>query len=177
MGVRMVVGPRVVAFLWVITLASVAFYGCGKSPDVMYREGKALVGKPETQAEGMTALEKFVKKFPKDSRAPEVMLAIANIHLNAKQFPEAEAAYARLLEKYPKSIEAYNGLFLLGYMYYDGMNDSVKARETLNKFIAAYPDSGLTTSAKVLLENIGVPVEQWGAVKDIMADQNTEIKK
>ena len=172
MGVSGKTGLRgIAALLCVVVLAAAFFYGCGKSPDVLYREGKALVGKAETQAQGMAALEKFVKKFPKDSRAPEVMLAIANIHLNAKQFPEAEAAYNRLIEKYPKTAEAYNGLFLLGYMYYDNVNDTEKAKTVLNKFIAAYPDSGLTISAKELLKNIGLPVEQWSTVKNIMTEQ------
>ncbi len=175
MGVRVKSGLRgVAALLCAVVVAAAVFYGCGKSPDEMYREGKALVGKTETQAQGMETLEKFVKKFPKDSRAPEVMLAIANIHLNEGKFPEAEAAYTRLMEKYPKSAETYNGMFLLGYMYYDSMKDTAKAKAVLQKFVAAYPDSGLTVSAKVLLENIGLPVEQWSTVKNIMTEQSAE---
>lgn len=175
MGVSFKTGLRgLTVLLCVIVLAGAVFYGCGKSPDETYRQGKALIGKTETQAQGMAMLEKFVKRFPKDSRAPEVMLAIANIHLNAKQYPEAEAAYNRLIEKYPKSAEAFNGMFLLGYMYFDGMKDNEKAKAIFNKFVAAYPDSGLTVSAKVLLENMGLPVEQWSTVKNIMADQNAD---
>lgn len=157
------------AAVLVIALVSALAGGCGKSADTLYREGKELIGKPETQAQGMETLARFEKRFPKDPRTPEVILAVATINQSERKFAEAEAGYARLMEKYPKSAEAYKGMFLLGYMYYEDMKDTAKATDVLNKFIAAYPDSGLTVSARVLLENIGLPVEQWSTVKNIMA--------
>jgi hypothetical protein len=59
-------------------------------------------------------------------------------------------------------------------MYYEDMKDTERAKAVLNKFITAYPDSGLTVSAKVLLENVGLPVEQWSTVKNIVSDQSKE---
>ncbi len=157
-----------VAFLGAALLVSLAT-GCGKSADTLYREGKELIGKPETQAQGMEALAEFEKRFPKDPRTPEVILAVATIHQSERKFADAEAGYARLMEKYPETAEAYKGMFLLGYMYYEDMKDAGQATEVLNRFVDTYPDSGLTVSAKVLLENIGLPVEQWSTVKNIMA--------
>jgi TolA-binding protein len=178
MGVSVKTGLRGIVISLVVIIVSVFFFfGCGKSADEMYRQGKEMVGKTETQAQGMEMLNKFVKKHPKDSRAPSVMLAIANIHMNLRQYSEAETAYKLLLEKYPKSAEAYNGMFLLGYMYFDGMKDNAKAKDILGKFVAAYPDSGLTVSAKVLLENIGLPVEQWSTVRNIMKEQDADTTK
>ena len=154
-----------------IFLISAAFSaGCGKSPDKLYSEGKALVQKNETAAEGIKVFEEFEKKFPKDSRAPEVLLVLATVYQNGNKFSEAEGAYNRLLTNYPKSAEAYKGMFLLGYMYYDDIKDNDRAKLTLNKFIAAYPDSGLAVSARVLVENIGLPVEQWNTVRAILSD-------
>jgi TolA-binding protein len=162
-----------VSILAVVFFVSAVFLsGCGKSPDKLYTEGKTLIQKNETGAKGMQILESFEKKFPKDSRTPEVILAIATINQSENKFKEAEAAYNRLQEKYPKSSEAYKGMFLLGYMYYEDMKDTERAKAVLNKFIAAYPDSGLTVSAKVLLENAGLPVEQWSMVKKIISDQS-----
>lgn len=160
----------IISLLCIAALVPAFLPGCGKSPDSLYTEGKTLIAKPETQEKGMMALEKFEKKFPDDPRAPEVMLAIAAIHQSEKRFSEAETKFMQVMEKYPGSPAAYKGMFLLGYMYYDDIKDTDKAKEILNKFVAAYPDSGLAVSAKVLLENIGRPVEQWSTVKNIMTE-------
>lgn len=151
----------------------VAAAGCGKSASDLYAEGKSLVSNPETTAQGLVVLEKFVKRFAKDSRTPEVMLAIATINQSEKRFPEAEQAFQRLIEKYPSSAEACKARFLLGYMYYDDMKDTEKAKKALNEFITAYPESSLAVSAKVLLENIGLPVEEWSTVKKIAEEEKT----
>jgi TolA-binding protein len=148
--------------------------GCGKSADTLYTEGKALIAKPETQAKGLEMLARFEKRFPKDPRTPEVIFGIASFYQSEKKFSEAEAGFTRLIEKYPDTAEAYKGMFLLGYMYYEDMKDTEKAKTMLNKFIAAYPDSGMMTeSAKMLVENIGLPVEEWSTVKNIMAQQES----
>jgi TolA-binding protein len=148
--------------------------GCGKSPDKLYSDGKTMIQNKETESKGMQILESFEKKFPKDPRTPEVILAIATINQSEKKFKEAEAAYNRLQETYPQSAEAYKGMFLLGYMYYEDMKHTERAKVVLNKFISTYPDSGLTVSAKVLLENAGLPVEQWSTVKNILSDQSKD---
>jgi TolA-binding protein len=172
---KKILKTTVISSLSAMLFISAAFFsGCGKSPDKLYTEGKTLIQKKETEARGMQILESFEKKFPQDPRTPEVILAIATINQSEKKFKEAEAAYNRLQEKYPKSAEAYKGEFLLGYMYYEDMKDTGKAKAVLNKFIAAYPDSGLTVSAKVLIENIGLPVEQWSTVKNILSDQSKD---
>jgi len=143
--------------------------GCGKSPNDLYTEGKTLILKQETVDEGLKILTKFEKKFPKDHRTPEVVLAHAMALQGEKRYDEAIETYRRLMDKYPQSSEAYKGMFLLGYMYYEDMKENNKALEIFNAFIKAYPDSELVTSAKVLVENIGLPVEEWSMVKKIGA--------
>ena len=143
--------------------------GCGKSPDDMYTEGKTLILKQETVDEGFKILAKFEKKYSDDPRAPEVVLAHAMALQGEKRYDEAIGTYTRLMDTYPQSPEAYKGMFLLGYMYYEDMKDNTRALEIFNSFIKAYPDSDLVMSAKVLVENIGLPVEEWSTVKKIGA--------
>ena len=145
------------------------FTGCGKSANNLYSEGKTLILKQETVDEGLKILTKFEKKFPRDPRTPEVVLAHAMALEGEKRYDEAIGTFKRLMEKYPQSPEAYKGMFLLGYMYYEDMKDNNKAVEVFNSFIKTYPDSELVTSAKVLVENIGLPVEEWSMVKKISA--------
>lgn len=154
--------------LFLIFLSAVVFLmGCSKSADDLYTEGKVLVNKKETLEKGLKKLIKFEKKFPRDHRIPEVILTIASLYQHQKNYDEAVSAFERLIDNYPHSPEAYKGKFLLGYMYYDGLNDSEKAGEVLNDFITVYPDSELAVSAKVLLENISLPMEEWPIVKEL----------
>lgn len=141
--------------------------GCGKSADKLYTEGKQLILNVETFENGIQTLQLFEKKHPEDPRAPEVLLALATCYQSRKNFTEAISLFGKLIEKYPHSAEAYKGLFLLGYMYYDDIKDNDKARTTLTTFINTYPDSELTVSAKVLIENIDIPVEEWSIVKNL----------
>ncbi|MCE5249185.1 tetratricopeptide repeat protein [bacterium] len=143
------------------------YAGCGKSPDELYTEGKNQIQNKETFDEGVKTLKHFEKKFPKDRRAPEVMLALAMAYQGQKQFDLAVESFNRLIEKYPGSAEAFKGMFLLGYMYYDEIKDNDKTLEVLKKFITQYPDSGLAASAQVLIDNIGLPVEKWSVVQKI----------
>ena len=109
--------------------------GCSKSANDMYHEGKSLILKQETVDEGLKILAKFEKKFPDDSRTPEIVLAHAMALQGEKRFNEAVEVYNRLREKYPKSPEACKGMFLLGYMYYDDMEENDKAKKVFNEFI------------------------------------------
>jgi len=152
---------------WVILVAFFLFIGCGKSADELYTEGKSLLLDESTFDEGVRTLLKFEKKHPEDPRTPEVVLAIATAFQSRKNYGDAERTFDRLIEKYPGTPEAYKGMFLLGYMYYEDMKDTEKAKATLGKFIEMYPDSELTVSAKVLVENIDLPMEEWSIVRKL----------
>ncbi|MBN1291989.1 MAG: tetratricopeptide repeat protein [Candidatus Latescibacteria bacterium] len=141
--------------------------GCSKSADVLYNNGKTLILNKETFTDGLKTLRQFEDKFPQDKRTPEVVLALAMALQGDKQYDEAVKTYERLIEKYPASPEAYKGMFMLGYMYYDEIKDNEKTLTVLKEFITTYPDSELTLSAEVLIKNIGLPVEEWSVVKEI----------
>ena len=150
------------SFVMIIMLNS-----CSKSADDLYTEGKTLLLKEKTFDKGIKSLVRFEKKFPEDPRTPEVMLALATSFQSRKNFNEAAETFIRLINKYPDSAEALKGMFLLGYMYYENIKDEEKARTILSEFIKMHPDSELAVSARVLVENIGLPLEDWSIVKDI----------
>jgi tetratricopeptide (TPR) repeat protein len=143
------------------------FTGCGKSPDSLYSSAKELAMNTETVDEGLKKLILFEEKFSDDPRTPDVLLTIANLYQSKQDFEKAAETYKRLIEKYRGTPEEYKGSFLLGYMYYDVMNDPDSASRIFRAFIDAYPDSELTVSAKVLLENINQPIDQWEIIKQL----------
>ncbi len=164
----------IINLLVIFTSIALFTISCSKSADDLYYEGKFLSTKEETLDKGLKLLIQFEKKFPRDIRIPEVVLSIGSLYKHQKNFDEAVSAFERLIENYPDSREAYNGKFLLGYMYYDDLNDNEKAGRVLNDFIKTYPDSELTVSAKVLMENIGLPIEEWSVIKKLELDEPSE---
>lgn len=152
--------------------------GCGDSANKLYEESTALLAREETQGEGLKKLLEFEKKFPRDRRTPEVLLTAATIHRSRKNFIASIDTFKRLFAQHPDSEEAYKGRFLLGYMYYDDLNDRENTLRVLNDFVSLYPDSELTVSAQVIIENIGLPLEEWSIVKKFgLNEQPTEIEK
>ena len=153
--------------LAVMVAAVILVTGCGKSADDLYTNGKRLLLDEKTFEKGIGMLEKFEKNNPDDPRTPEVILAVAAAFQGDGQPEKAEQSFLRLIEHYPQSAESCKALFLLGYMYYDMPDATEKARAALEKFIAAYPDSELTVSARILLENLGRPVDEWSIVRNL----------
>jgi TolA-binding protein len=167
-------------FFGIISLLIAVFVsGCFQSADRLYEDGKALVSKSETQSKGLEKLLLFEKRFYGDSRAPEVVFMIAGIQIDRKEYADAESTISRLTKNYPESTEACKGLFLLGYTYYDQLNNKNKAKEVFGEFIKRYPKSELAVSAKTLIDNMDIPVEQWPVVKQIekSKEQNEPGKK
>ena len=167
MNLNDVLHKKILITIGIGVLFLTALHGCGKSANELYREGKNLIQNKETIAEGVKILKQYEKKYPKDSRTPEVVLALAMAYQGQKQYDEAVKTFNRLIEKYQGTPEAYKGLFLLGYMYYDEIKDNEKTVNILKKFIETYPDSGLVTSAQALIDNVGLPIEEWSVVQKI----------
>ena len=141
--------------------------GCGQSADRLYTEGKALVADPETIDRGLAKLLAFDTDFPGDPRAPEVLLTIAGVHQARTDFTRAIETYETLFTRFPGSPEEYKGRFLLAYLYYDQLQDTARAAALYRDFITAYPDSELTASARILLENIDRPIDQWPVIRQL----------
>ncbi len=148
--------------------------GCGKSPDKLYSEAKALIANQETVDRGLESLIAFDKNYPRDPREPEILLCIASAYQAKQDYIRAVETYESLSQRYPGTPEEYKGRFLLGYLYYDEMHDMEKAAATFKDFVAAYPDSELTMSARLLLENMDRPIDQWPVVQQLNASEPRE---
>lgn len=164
-------------FILALFISVSLFLNCGKKADDLYSEGQKFLSKEETFDEGIRTLQTFIEKFPKERRAPEVTLTIAISYQNQGRTNEAIQMYQKLIQLYPSTAEAYKGMFLLCYLYYEGLKDYDKAGKNLTLFIKTYPDSVLAASAKILLDNLGTPIEKWSVVRKIHSDQNTTAKK
>jgi len=164
-------------FLLIVFTSTVSLLtGCGKEKTDLYKKGKELIINEKTFDEGVKTLFEFESKNPKDARVPEVLLAIATAYQSRGKIKESIDVLDKLNKNHPGTPEAYKGMFLMGYMYLEEIKDTEKAKTVLTDFIKTYPDSELTASAKVLLDNVGLPIESWSVIKDIDKKQTGEGK-
>jgi TolA-binding protein len=150
---------------------------CGKTPNELYNEGMELIQNPDTVEQGAEVLEEFTQRFPDHEHTPEALINLGIAYQGLKEYDKAVDAYQRLIANHPNTPEAYKGMFMLGFLYSDELNDPEQAKAVLSDFIETYPDSELVESAVVLLQNVGKPVEEWDTFKNMddtsSADNNT----
>jgi len=117
----------------------------------------------------------FVEEYPKDSVAPEMMIKQAI--LQASYLGETKLAVSLLesiSEKYPKSVQAVQSLFLAGDYYQYKIKDLTAARKCYQKMIDKYPKDPLTSQARILMQNLGKsPEELLDMILDKAASENS----
>ena len=156
-------------FAVVLVMVLTATAGCGGSDGDRYNAAMSLMLDKSTAAEGMLLLQEFVADHPDDPRMPDALLSLATGSQSFGRTDEAVTYYRRLIDGHGGTQAAYKAAFLLGYLHYDTLEDLETARTELEGFVAAYPDSELAVSARVLLENLGRPVDEWGVVRKLSA--------
>lgn len=123
-------------------------------PDPWQRDRKST-------AQAETALKVFLKRYPNDPNAPkaqeqlnEVQMRLANHELYVAEYNFKHEAYQGavnrilgLLDTYPQAEISPKAHILLAHSYIK-LNDPITAKQTLNKLIAAYPDSEYAQQAK-----------------------------
>ena len=158
-------------FFYVFMLFIIILTGsCGMSADDLYTGAMEQSSNPETAGDGLKLLLEFQKRHPGDPRAPEVLLMTASLYQSLRRYGDAIEAFKELPAAYPDSPEAVSSQFLLGYLYYEDLKDTEKANTILSEFLKTHPESDLAVSAKVLLENIDTPVDEWDIIKKIESE-------
>ncbi|HXP64559.1 MAG TPA: tol-pal system protein YbgF, partial [Steroidobacteraceae bacterium] len=70
-----------------------------------------------------------------------------------RAFPEAQAAFQRVVDKYPQSRKLPDALLKIGYCRYE-MKQWDSAREVLSQLVARYPDTPAARQAQQRLEKM-----------------------
>lgn len=77
-----------------------------------------------------------------------------------RNFDKAIELYTWVVNKYPNDAQTANSTFMLGYTYDNDIKDYGQARNYYEQFLSKYGNHDLAASAKVLLENLGVPDDE-----------------
>lgn len=136
----------------------------GKSEiDLKTEFKKYLSEKKYTEAEKV--LDQIIKDYPESKSTDSLVFNFAAMFQsklvdkisNEESFKKAIKYYTVIYEKYPKSTIAPKSLFITAYLYANELKDLKKAEALYKKFLKEYPNNEFAPSAKVELENLGVP--------------------
>jgi TolA-binding protein len=75
-------------------------------------------------------------------------------------YKEAIAAYQDFVKRFPKSQEAPQCQFMVGYLYANHMNNNDMARKAYEDFIQKFPENELVKDAQWELDHLGMDVNQ-----------------
>ncbi len=98
--------------------------------------------------------------MPKSPKSAEYLHDAGRTAGYMRSFPKAIDLYSWVVDKYPNNEQTANSTFMLGYTYDNDMKDYGEARKYYEQFLSKYPEHDLAASAKVLLENLGVPDDE-----------------
>jgi tetratricopeptide (TPR) repeat protein len=98
--------------------------------------------------------------MPESAKSAEYLHDAGRTAGYMRSFPKAIDLYSWVVEKYPNNEQTANSTFMLGYTYDNDMKDYGEARKYYEQFLSKYPSHDLAASAKVLLDNLGVPDDE-----------------
>lgn len=107
-----------------------------------------------------TAYVNFSNTYPDDALAPEYLFKGAQRAIVIQQPNEAVELLQQLIDKYPKSGNYENALFLLAYTCENNLNDMDRAKTGYEAFIKKFPKGELADDARFALENLGKSAEE-----------------
>ncbi len=93
----------------------------------------------------------YVDQHAQEPWAPKIQLYIGNVYAFARDYDLAEKTYLLLKKRFPKSIYAAQGQFMIARLY-EAKEDYPRARAEFEKFVKDYPEDGFVKKAKEKLQ-------------------------
>lgn len=88
----------------------------------------------------------------------EQYITEAQKYMNNGRFFESIALYNELIEKFPNSKHVPKTLFMIGFIYANELQDSVKAKAYYSTFLKRFPDDELAASVQWEMTHLGSDV-------------------
>jgi len=140
------------------------------TPATVFAEAQKLHGE-RNLADALQLYEQLRKEFPQnESLQDSLCMAIAQLHIEQENFPEALRQYRRLLYLYPQSPNNYKALFMIGFTYAENIKDEKKAVSAFKELISKWPNSDLADDADWMIRNI----ESGGALMPKLEGDSSE---
>ncbi len=90
--------------------------------------------------EAIADFQRFLKAYPTGQLADDAQYWLGESYYRNREYDAARETFINLGLRYPQSKRLPDALLKLGYIY-EGLGDTARAREVLQKLIQVYPDS------------------------------------
>lgn len=104
---------------------------------------------------------KFSQEFPESANAPKALLKAAQLFDANRLTKTAIQYYQEVAVRFPKSDEAAQASFLVGFAYSNVLGDTLEARKAFERFLQNYPESDLVPSARLELSTMGKSLDDF----------------
>jgi tetratricopeptide (TPR) repeat protein len=105
---------------------------------------------------GITAYQKFVKKFPEDSiNSAEYLFRMSELSRAVGDNRKAIEYLGQITKNYPSFKKTPECIFLQGYYYQEFFGDTTSAKIFYNELISKYPAHPFANDAKALMKMFG----------------------
>ncbi|MFH0766173.1 MAG: tetratricopeptide repeat protein [Calditrichota bacterium] len=104
------------------------------------------------------------------------MFAQAQEFQKDEKYEDAVRTYRQIVSDFPKTRQAINGQFMVGYIYANHIKDYEQAKIELNRFIDNFgskADSGLVAGARFELKYLGKSIDEIPILTDTGGDTAT----
>jgi N-acetylmuramoyl-L-alanine amidase len=156
-------------------------------------EGKreALSGSPverQTRREYQDVIDSYRRVYcgsPTSTKADASVAAVAELMMEmGRRFHDATALrgaiseFEFLRQEYPGSKYRFEALLTIGQIYEDDLNDSERARETLEDFLRRYPRNHLADDARTALATLSspTPVKTKESEANVVSSSNNDVR-
>lgn len=143
-------------------------FSCSKPTDQENLDQAKNLIKEKKIDEAVKILEKILNEHPESNVAPKALVELGTLYQGQldpnvarnESFNRSQKYFREVYDKYPKSEEAPNSLFMSAFILANDLRKYDEATMTYKLFIEKYPDHPLVQSAKDELENMGLSPEE-----------------
>jgi len=98
----------------------------------------------------------FIETYPNDSLTPNYLYLSGQLSKSINLFGEAVRKFESLIKEYPEFEDNSKAQFLIGMIYENDLQDTLKAKAAYQEFIKQYPESELVDDAQFLIQNLSM---------------------
>lgn len=98
----------------------------------------------------------FIEAYPNDSLTPNYLYLSGQLSKSINLFGEAVRKFETLIKDYPEFKDIAKAQFLIGMIYENNLQDTLKAKAAYQEFIDNYPQNELVDDAQFLIQNLSL---------------------
>lgn len=98
----------------------------------------------------------FIENYPNDSLTPNYLYLSGQLSKSINLFGEAIRMFETLIKEHPEFNDVSKAQFLIGMIYENNIQDTLKAKAAYQEFIEKYPQDELVDDAQFLIQNLSL---------------------